>query len=86
MDYFTKWPEAFAVPNQEAATLARCLLSEYFSRFAIPYMLHSDQGANFESHLIRELCELLDIKKTRTTGYHPQCDGLVERMNRTLAP
>lgn len=50
----------------------------------IPEQLHSDQGKQFESKLIQELCKTLKISKTRTTAYHPQCDGLVERFNRTL--
>ena len=83
-DYFTKWPEAFPLQNQEAVTIARILVSEVFARFGVPYILHSDQGTNFDSKLIKELCILLEIKKTRTTAYHPQCDGLVERFNRTL--
>ena len=44
----------------------------------------TDQGRNFESKLIKEVCELLEIKKTRTSPYHPQSDGMVERFNRTL--
>ena len=43
-----------------------------------------DQGRNFESELIKQLCDLLQIEKTRTTPYHPQSDGLVERFNHTL--
>ena len=46
--------------------------------------LHSDQGRNFESQVFREVCDLLGIRKTRTTPLHPQSDGMVERFNRTL--
>ena len=83
-DYFTRWMEAFPIPNQEAATVAGKLIDEVFLRFSIPEQLHSDQGRQFESKLIAEVCRLLNIQKTRTTPYHPQSDGLVERFNRTL--
>ena len=84
IDYFSKWPEAFAVPNQEAATVARVLVDGFFCRFGMPEELHSDQGRNFESALFRECCQLLGIRKTRTTPLHPESDGMVERFNRTL--
>ncbi|KRY29757.1 Retrovirus-related Pol polyprotein from transposon 17.6 [Trichinella spiralis] len=83
-DYFTMWPEAFPMPDAEAATIARHLVNGIFCRFGAPETIHSDQGRNFESALIKELCELFRTSKTRTTAYHPQSDGLVERMNRTL--
>ena len=83
-DYFTRWVEAFPLPNQEAETVATKLVDEVFLRFSIPEQLHSDQGRQFESHLIKEICKLLRVNKTRTTPYHPQGDGLVERFNRTL--
>ena len=84
IDYFTKWPEAFPVPNQEAATVAQVLVDGFFCRFGLPDELHSDQGRNFESALFQECCRLLGIRKTRTTPLHPESDGMVERFNRTL--
>ncbi|KAI5743998.1 hypothetical protein M8J77_024652 [Diaphorina citri] len=84
MDYFSKWPEAFAIPNQEATTVADCLINHWVSRFGVPLELHSDQGRNFESQVFQEVCSVLGIKKTRTTPLHPQSDGMVERFNRTL--
>ena len=83
-DYFTRWMEAIPIPNQEAATVANKLVDEVFMRFSPPEQLHSDQGKQFESKLMAELCKLLHIKKTRTSPYHPQYDGMVERFNRTL--
>ena len=83
-DYFTRWMEAYPLPNQEAATVAKKLVDEFFFRFSPPEQLHSDQGRNFESDTIAEVCKLLGVLKTRTTPYHPQSDGLVERFNRTL--
>ncbi|MGH0120013.1 UNVERIFIED_CONTAM: hypothetical protein FKN15_063827 [Acipenser sinensis] len=49
LDYFTKWPEAYALPDQEAETVAEALLEGFFSRFGILQELHSDQGHNFKS-------------------------------------
>ena len=83
-DYFTNWMEAFAIPNQEAVTVAEKLVEEVLCRFSIPEQLHSDQGRQFEGKLMQEVCKLLHINKTRTTAYHPQSDGVVERLNRTL--
>eukprot|EP00731_Ephydatia_muelleri_P005167 Em0002g1343a len=83
-DYYTRWVEAYAIPDQGASTVAQKLVDELFCRFSPPEQLHSDQGRQFESDLVAEVCKLLKICKTRTTPYHPQGDGLVERFNRTL--
>ena len=84
MDYFTKWGEAYPIPNMEAATVANMLTTEMFFKFSPPEQIHSDQGQQFESKLFKEVCRILQIKKCRTSPYHPQCDGLIERYNRTL--
>jgi hypothetical protein len=70
MDYFTKWQEAYAIPNQEASTMAEALVTN-FCCFGIPRELHSDQGRNFESHLQQEILQRLGVSKTRTTPLHP---------------
>ena len=84
MDYLTKWPEAFAVPDQKAETIARLLVEEIVCRHGIPEELLSDRGTNFLSSLLQEVCKLLEIKKINISGYHPQTDGLVETFNSTL--
>ncbi|KAF8786035.1 Retrovirus-related Pol polyprotein like [Argiope bruennichi] len=76
MDYFTKWPEAFPIPDQEAPTVAEILVQNWISRYGVPLQLHSDQGRNFDSAVCRRLCEILGIDKTRTTALHPQSDGM----------
>ena len=83
-DYFTKWTEAYALPNIEAETVATVLVEQWISRYGTCREIHSDQGSNFESKLFKEMCSLLGIEKTRTTPFHPQGDGQVERFNATL--
>ncbi|GFY23821.1 retrovirus-related Pol polyprotein from transposon 412 [Trichonephila clavipes] len=84
MDYFTKWPEAYPIPDQEASTFAEVLVQHWISRFGVPLQVHSDQGRNFYSAVCKRLCEILAIDKTRTTALHPHSDGMVERFNRTI--
>ena len=76
--------EVFVIPNQEASTVANVLVNEVFMCYAFPKQLHSDQGSQFESRLMLEVCKWLGIQKNRTMPYHPQCDGLVKQFNRTL--
>ena len=83
--YYTKWKEAFAVPNQTAATVADKLVQEVFLKLGVPAQLHTDQGRNFESDLFKAICDLLGVEKTRTVPYNPKSDGMIERFNRTLA-
>ena len=83
-DYFTKWVEIFAVPDQSAITCAEIILNEVIARFGCCYDLHSDQGRNFESRIFAELCRLLEIRKTRTSPGNPKCNGQTERFNKTL--
>jgi len=84
-DYFSKWIEAYPIPDQGASTIANTLCHEFFCRYGMPVEVHSDQGRNFESTLMKEIWELMGVKKTRTTPFRPQSDGMIERFNRTLA-
>ena len=83
-DMFSKHAEAIPLPDQLAETTATALVKEYFWRQGLPSMLHSDQGRNFESKVIQHLCRILNIRKTRTTSYHPSGNGSCERYNKTL--
>ena len=83
MDYFTKWAEAIPLCDQKATTIADAVI-KLCSSFGIPDILHSDQGRNFESALFSQVLQVFGIHKTRTTAYHPQSDGMVERFNRSL--
>ena len=84
IDYFSKYADAFALPDHTALTVADCLVTEVFTRVGVPLILHSDQGAEFTSNLMNDLCRLLQINKTRTTPYHARSDGLTEKFNSTL--
>ena len=83
-DYLTKWPEVFAVEDQKADTIARLLVQNVVARHGVPQRLLSDRGSNSPSLLVQEVCKLLGTTKVNTSGYHPQCDGLVEKFNSTL--
>ena len=83
-DLFTKWPLVFPVPDQKALRIAKLIAEEVVPLFGVPECLLSDRGTNLLSHLVLDLCHMLGITKLNTTAYHPQCDGAVERFNRTL--
>ena len=82
--YFSKWLECFPIPDQKATTVARKLVFEIVARYGAFRELHSDQGTNFGSKVVLEVCRLFGIHKTRTTPYHPRSDGFIERSFRTL--
>ena len=77
--YFSKWLECFPIPDQKATTVARKLVFEIVARYGAFRELHSDQGTNFGSKVVLEVCRLFGIHKTRTTPYHPRSDGFIER-------
>ena len=83
-DNFTKFVEAYAIPDQTAETVANKLVMEFFSRYGLVLDLHSDQASNFQSELFRHMCCLLEINQTKTTSYRPCSNGMVERFNQTL--
>ena len=82
-DCFTKWASAYPVPRATAKEVADAII-DWISHHGVMKILHSDQGGQFQSAIVREVCQLFCIHKTRTTSYYPASDGQVERMNRTL--
>ena len=83
MDHFTKFAQAICTKDQSAKTVAKALWDNFFTIYGFPQRILSDQGRDFESKLIKELCTMLGIDKCRTTPYHPSGNP-VERWNRTL--
>ena len=84
VDRWTRWPEAIPVHDMSAQTCARALLRHWVARFGIPSDITADRGTQFTSELWRQLGSLMGIKLNNTTAYHPQSNGLVERMHRQL--
>jgi hypothetical protein len=83
-DYATKWCEAFAVPNIEAATVARLFIDEVVCRHGCPREVLSDNGQPFSSQLVTEIMRQMHVRKLCSAKYHPRTNGAVERLNRTL--
>ena len=81
-DYATRYPEAIPLRSIDASSVAEELM-QLFARVGVPKEILTDQGSNFTSQLLTELYKLLHIKPIRTSPYHPQTDGLVERFNQT---
>jgi transposase InsO family protein len=83
-DHFSRYAQAFPTTNETARTTARVLFEKFIVHYGFPSRIHSDQGPCFESQIIKELCQLAGIAKSRTTPYHPMGNGQCERFNQTL--
>ena len=83
MDHFTKFGVAVCTKDQTAKTVAKVLWYNFFMIYGFCNRILSDQGRDFESQVVKELCSIAGIKKCRTTPYHPSGNP-VERWNRTL--
>ena len=84
VDYFSKWVEAYPLTEHTAKTVAWTIVTEWVSRYGVPLHLHCDQAPEFESKVMADFCKMLGVTKTRTSPYHPICNGLAERCNQTL--
>ena len=84
VDAFSKWAEAFAIPNKEARTVARVLVEQVFCRLGTPMALLTDNAGELDGSLMREICRLLEIDKQRTSFYHPETNSVAERFHGTL--
>jgi hypothetical protein len=75
--------QLYALKTHTAEIVANTIV-EFITRFGVPEQILLDQGTEFQSNLISEIFELLDIQRLRISPYHPETDGLTERFNRTL--
>ena len=83
-DYFTKWVEAFAIPDRTATTLAVKLIQGVLCRHGAPERIISDRDSSFVADVFKEVTEMLNIKQSMTTAYNPQADGQAEKTVGTL--
>ena len=79
----SRWPEAIPLKSITAKAVALGMV-DMFSRTGIPLQLVTDQGAQFVGSVVTQLCNNLNIEKIQTTPYHPEGNGVVERMHGTL--
>jgi len=84
IDRFTRWVEAIPMPDMTALTCAKAFLRSWIARFGVPDNVTADRGGQFRSELWKEMNELLGIEAFNTTAYHPQANGLIERVHRQL--
>lgn len=84
IDRASRWPEAIPTNDISAEAISEIFLREWVSRFGVPARLTTDQGRQFESQLVRTLTRTLGTDKARTTAYHPQANGKIERWHRCL--
>jgi RNase H-like domain found in reverse transcriptase/Reverse transcriptase (RNA-dependent DNA polymerase)/Integrase zinc binding domain/Integrase core domain len=85
IDHYSRFVTFVALPDQTAQSVAGALVGRVFTLFGIPKVLISDQGSSFTSELMKQVCQLLRIKKVQTTSYHAMANGRCERVHRTLS-
>lgn len=83
-EYLTKWPEARAIKDPQASTVAQFIYEDIICRHGAPKVLLSDRGTSFVNMIIKALCDTMKMTHVLTTAYHPQTNGLTERFNKTL--
>ena len=83
-DHFTEYMQAYVTSSQTASVVAKMLWDQFLVQYSCPSRILTDQGCNFKSKLVQELCGLAKVKKLRTTPYRPETNGACKRFNLTL--
>lgn len=84
IDRFSRWPTAIPIPDISAHTVATAFINGWVALYGVPERITTDLGRQFESNLFQELTNTLGIQHLRTTAYHPQANGMIERWHRSL--
>jgi hypothetical protein len=84
IDRGTRWPEAIPIPNVSSETIVRAFLERWVASHGCPATITTDRGPQFESSHFSEFLNILGCHRLRTTAYHPQANGMVERFHRQL--
>ncbi|OMH81079.1 Retrovirus-related Pol polyprotein from transposon [Zancudomyces culisetae] len=84
IDYCTKWPVALPVPNLLSSTIINFIIYKIVMDYGVPTQLVTDQGSSFMSEATKAVYKWLGIKHAPTSGYRPQSNGQVERLNRSI--
>lgn len=84
-DLLSKYTVAVPLADQSTESVAKAFVNDIILKFGIPEKLLTDQGSNFTSELFRKVCKMLGISKLKTSSYHPQSNGAIERWHRSLA-
>lgn len=84
IDRFSRWPEAIPIEDMETPTVAHALYMHWIARYGVPDRISSDRGGQFISELFKQLTKYLGIHHIKTTAYHPQANGKIERWHRNL--
>ena len=83
-DHFTRYAQAYVTKTQTAQMTAKTLWDKFIVHYGLPKNILMDQGQNFKSQLVADLCELMGTWKVQTSPYHLQTNGQCERFNSTL--
>ena len=83
-DHFSGYAQAYVTRTQTAQMIAKILWDKFIALYGLPEKILTDQGQNFKSQLVADLCELMGTQKVQTSLYHLQTNGHCERFNSTL--